>query len=60
MKTILVYLTDSTERVLGGDPLTLYIPDQNERQEIVWELSRALRADSMQLKNGDYLIVGSD
>ncbi len=59
-KTIIVYLTDNKERVIGGDPLTLYIPDPNERQNTVWELSRALRADAMQLKNGDYLIITNE
>lgn len=56
---IFVYITADKERVLGGDPLTLYLPEENERKEIIVQISRALRADVVQLKNGDYLIIGN-
>jgi hypothetical protein len=54
---ILVYITAEEHRVLGGDPLTLLIKDINEQKEISKDLGRALRANVMQLKNGDYVLV---
>lgn len=57
-KEILVYVTGDDSRVLGGNPLTLLIKDSKEQQETVTALGRALHADVMQLKNGDYILVG--
>lgn len=54
---ILVYVTDNRERYLGGDPLTLFIEDARARQELLFPLAKALKADVIQLKNGDHLIV---
>lgn len=56
-KNIIVYITADEKRVLGGDPLTLLIKDQNEQKDITVELGRALRADVVQLKNGDYILI---
>ena len=56
-KKILVYMTDNKERVLSGDPLTLYMNNGEERQKCLTELGRALRADVIQLKNGDHIII---
>lgn len=54
---ILVYITDNKERIISGDPLTLFIPDQKERESCLTDLSKALRADVVQLKNGDHVII---
>lgn len=54
---ILVYITADKERVLSGDPLTLYITDENEKQECITELNRALNTDAVLLKNGDYMLI---
>lgn len=59
-KNIIVYITAEENRVLGGDPLTLLIKDQKEQKSITAELGRALKADVIQLKNGDYVLVSSD
>lgn len=56
-KKILVYITDSKERVISGDPLTLYMHEGEERQKCIADLGRALRADVIQLKNGDHLLI---
>lgn len=56
---ILVYITDNKDRVLSGSQLTLYICDPDERQKCVVDLSRALRASVLELKNGDYLLIGT-
>ena len=43
--------------MLSGDPLTLYITDPAEVQQTLIDLGRALKADAIQLKNGDYILV---
>lgn len=55
---ILVYITADEKRILGGDPLALFIPDETERKAYIDDMARALRADVVQLRNGDYLILG--
>lgn len=57
-KNILAYFTSDKERVVGGDPLTLLAVDSNERRDLTLEFARALKADVVQLKNGDYLLIG--
>ncbi len=59
-KRILVYVTADDKRVAGGDPLTLIIQDRQEQQETITELGRALRADIVQLKNGDYVLIADN
>ena len=44
-------------RLSAGDPLTLYITDPAEVQQTLIDLGRALKADAIQLKNGDYILV---
>lgn len=56
---ILAYITSNENRVKIGNPLTLVIPDENERKVCVTDISRALKANVLQLKNGDYLIISS-
>ena len=57
---ILVYITADNKRVLGGDPLTLLIQDIEEQKKITVELARALRANVVQLCNGDYIVISQD
>jgi len=59
-KNIIVYITADEKRVLSGDPLTLLVKGQNEQKELTVELGRALRADVIQLKNGDYVLINND
>ncbi len=54
---ILVYITDNPDKIAGGDPLCLCIRDEAEKQQTLLDISRALRANVIQLKNGDYMIV---
>lgn len=54
---ILVYITNNPDKIIGGDPLCLCIPDETEKQQTILDISRALRANVIQLKNGDYMIV---
>jgi siroheme synthase len=54
---ILVYITANKDRVISGDPLSLYLTDENERKTCVLDLARALRANVVQLNNGDYILI---
>ena len=57
---ILVYVTNDKDRYLGGDALALLIEPGRERQEILFPLAKSLKAEVLQLANGDHLIVGGD
>ncbi len=57
---ILAYITGNKDRYLGGDPLALFIEDAQERQELLFPLAKSLKADVLQLKNGDHMIVRDD
>lgn len=59
-KSIITYITSDKERVVSGDPLTLLAADPEEKAALAAELSRALKADVVQLKNGDYLLIGRE
>lgn len=54
---IVAYITADENRVLGGDPLTLLIKDPEEQKTIISDLGRALSANVVQLKNGDYILI---
>lgn len=55
---ILVYITAHENRVITGNALTLIITDEKEQKDCVRDLGIALRGNVLQLKNGDYLIIG--
>jgi hypothetical protein len=57
---ILVYVTDNPEKVLSGNPLCLIEKDPAVREQMLLDISRALRANVVQLKNGDHMIVNND
>ena len=56
-KSIAVYITDNENRVISGDPLTLLVKDKDEQKQLTIDLGRALKADVVQLKNGDYVLI---
>ena len=57
---ILVYITSDEKRVLSGEPLILLIKDENEQKKLTVEIARALRANVVQLSNGDYMIISGE
>lgn len=57
---ILIYVTDNKDRYLGGDPLTLFLEDAGERQELLFTLARALQGQVVQLPNGDHMVIRED
>lgn len=57
---ILVYITDNPDKVIGGNPLCLVEKDPAIREQMLIDIGRALRANVVQLKNGDHMIVSND
>jgi siroheme synthase len=57
---ILVYITSDDKRVLSGDPLTLLVADSEQQKKLSVDFARALRANVVQLSNGDYMIISGD
>ena len=58
-RQIIAYITSDDKRILSGDPLTFLISSEEEMQSLASELGIALRADIMQFKNGDYLVISN-
>lgn len=56
---ILAYITGCENRVKTGNALTLVITCESERKACVLDVARALKADVLQLKNGDYMLISS-
>lgn len=54
---ILAYITGNENIVKTGNPLTLVIADEKERESVVVDIAKALKANVMLLKNGDYVII---
>lgn len=56
-KKIVAYITSDEKRVLGGNPLVLLVKNEEAQKQLLLDLGRALLADSVQLKNGDYILI---
>lgn len=56
---ILVYITADEKKIISGDPLVFLIKDPDEQKNLAAELGKTLRANVIQLKNGDFMIIGS-
>lgn len=54
---ILAFITSSKERVLAGNPLSLYGEDEKECKELSVDIAKAMKADVVKMTNGDYLII---
>lgn len=54
---ILALVTLQKERVLGGKQLTLLAQDEEEQKTIVQDIAKAMKADVVKMKNGDYLVL---
>jgi hypothetical protein len=59
-KKIAVYITSDEKRVIGGNPLVLLVKKEEEQKQLLLDLGRALRADTVQLKNGDYILISEE
>ncbi len=54
---ILALITMNKDRILGGKQLTLLAQTVEEQKEMTQDIAKAMKADVVQLKNGDYLII---
>jgi hypothetical protein len=54
---ILAYLTSDRERVINGGPLLLYSDDLGELKQMTVDIAKGLKADVVQMTNGDYLVI---
>ncbi|KJS21255.1 MAG: hypothetical protein VR72_11590 [Clostridiaceae bacterium BRH_c20a] len=54
---ILAIVTLNSKRILGGKPLSLLGENQEEAAIMTQDLAKAMKADIVQMKNGDYLII---
>ncbi|PFA62996.1 hypothetical protein CN378_18320 [Bacillus sp. AFS015802] len=54
---ILAYLTSERERVISGGPLLLYSNDGDELKQMTVDIAKGLKADVVQLTNGDFMVI---
>ncbi|MGS2780456.1 capping complex subunit for YIEGIA [Robertmurraya sp. GLU-23] len=54
---ILAYLTSNKERVITGSPLVIWEKNSEELKELTGDLAKAMKADVVKMKNGDYLVI---
>lgn len=54
---IIAYLTANQEREISGAPLFMKLKDDTELKEMMEDLTNALKADAVKLKNNDYIII---
>ncbi|WP_442596519.1 capping complex subunit for YIEGIA [Neobacillus sp. D3-1R] len=56
---ILAYVTLKKGRYLGGNALALLAENEEEQKLMVQDIAKAMKADTVQLKNGDYIVIRS-
>ncbi|WP_188453369.1 capping complex subunit for YIEGIA [Virgibacillus oceani] len=54
---ILAYITRNKERVLNGSSLVLLADSEESSKEMTVDIAKAMKADVVHLKNGDYMII---
>ncbi|MFL0268359.1 capping complex subunit for YIEGIA [Candidatus Clostridium radicumherbarum] len=54
---IAAYITLSKDRAQNGNPLILVANNIEEQKQITIDISRALRAEVVQLNCGDYMVI---
>ncbi|WP_425415777.1 capping complex subunit for YIEGIA [Orenia metallireducens] len=54
---MLAYITLDKERILTGGVLTLLAKDKNEQQELTTDIAKAMKADIVELRCGDYIVI---
>lgn len=54
---IFAYVTMNRNRIISGNTLCLYAENEQELDQITVEIAKALKADMVQLKNKDYLVI---
>lgn len=54
---ILAFVTLHKERILGGNQLTLLAENEEQQKILVLDVAKAMKADVVQMKSGDYLVI---
>lgn len=54
---IIAYITRKKERVLTSNCLSLLADSEEASKEMTVDIAKAMKADVVQLKNGDYMII---
>jgi siroheme synthase len=54
---ILALITLNKERVLGGKQTSLLAENEEEQKEMTADIAKAMKADVVRMKNGDYLVI---
>lgn len=54
---IIAYITLSKDRAQNGNPLILVASSQEEQKQLTADISKALKAEVVQLTCGDYMII---
>lgn len=54
---ILAFITTDKEKVLGGKALSLLARDEKDAEALTVDIAKAMKADVVQLKSGDYLVL---
>lgn len=54
---ILALITMNKDRVLGGKQMSLLANSEEEQKIMTQDIAKAMKADVVQMKNGDYLVL---
>lgn len=54
---IIAYVTLTKDRAQNGNPLILVASSQEEQKQLTEDISKALKAEVVQLTCGDYMII---
>lgn len=54
---ILAFITLDKERLLGGKQLSLLAKDEKDAEALTVDIAKSLKADVVQMKSGDYLVI---
>ncbi|MBI6872159.1 capping complex subunit for YIEGIA [Clostridium aciditolerans] len=54
---IIAYITLTKDRAQNGNPLILVASSQEEQKQLTEDISKALKAEVVQLTCGDYMVI---
>ncbi|OEF99221.1 hypothetical protein BHF71_09525 [Vulcanibacillus modesticaldus] len=54
---ILAFITINKDRVLAGNALSLYTDTKEVQKMLTVDIAKALKADIVELKTGDYMVI---
>ncbi|MBU5300068.1 hypothetical protein KQI45_08235 [Clostridium sporogenes] len=54
---IIAYITLSKDRAQNGNPLILVASDLEEQKQLTEDISKAVKAEVVQLTCGDYILI---